>query len=243
MPKPRTAPKAKPKPRVQRAKAPVAPGKTPLKVKVVPTGPQAAELAKVASRVLSHASVQKSLGSARHRLLTVEPVEQEEGKGSRRLAAAEPVAYRATIYDYKKNQALVVNTSVDGRRSPEVVESGEQPPPTRDEFDEAVRVLSKDPDLGPQLRDEQRASVPADAAPRRSRRRHGSGRSGRSRSACCRRRRGDATRSWASISSAARSFASRTTQPTQQWRTTRSAASRTPSRTRPGGCTSPARSS
>ena len=154
MPKPRTAPKAKTKPRVQRAKAPVAPGKTPLKLKVVPTGPQAAELAKVAKRVLSHASVQKSLGSARHRLLTVEPVEEEEGKGSRRLAAAEPVVYRATIYDYKKNQALVVKAEVDGRRSPEVVESGEQPPPTRDEFNEAVRLLSKDPDLGPQLRDE-----------------------------------------------------------------------------------------
>src|SRR6185436_7930674 len=100
-------------------------------VKVAPTGPQAAELAKVANRVLGHASVQKSLGSARHRLLTVEPVEEEEGKGSRRLAAADPVVYRATIYDYKKNQALVVKAGVDGRRSPEVVESGEQPPPTR----------------------------------------------------------------------------------------------------------------
>src|SRR5688572_18971752 len=89
VPKPRTAPKPKAKPRVQRAKAPVAPGKTPLKVKVVPAGPQAAALAKVASRVLSNASVQKSLGSGRHRLLTVEPVEHEEGKGTRRLAAAE----------------------------------------------------------------------------------------------------------------------------------------------------------
>ena len=121
---------------------------------MVPAGPQAAELEKVASRVLSHASVRKSLGSARHRLLTVEPVEQEEGKGSRRLAAAEPVAYRATIYDYSKNQALIVNASVDGRGSPQVAESGEQPPPTRDEFDEAVRLLGKDPDLGPELRAE-----------------------------------------------------------------------------------------
>jgi hypothetical protein len=152
--KPGTTPKPKTKPRVQRAKAPVPPGKTPLKVKVVPTGPQASELAKVASRVLSQASVQKSLGSARHRLLNVEPVEHEDGKGSRRLAAAEPVAYRATLYDYKKNQALVVNTSVDGRGSPEVVESGEQPPPTREEFDEAVRLLTKDPKLGPALRAE-----------------------------------------------------------------------------------------
>jgi hypothetical protein len=152
VPKPRTTPKTK-KP-VQRAKPAAPAAKGPLKVKVVPAGPRAEELAKVSSRLLSHASVRKSLGSGRHRLLTVEPVEQEEGKGTRRLAAAEPVAYRATIYDYKKNQALIVNASVDGRRSPEVVETGEQPAPTRDEFDEAVRLLTKDPDLGPELRDE-----------------------------------------------------------------------------------------
>ncbi len=157
MPRPRTTtPKSSPKTKkpVQRAKPAVAAAKGPLKVKVVPAGPRAEELAKVSSRLLSHASVRKSLGSARHRLLTVEPVEQEEGKGTRRLAAAEPVAYRATIYDYKKNQALIVNVSVDGRRSPEVVETGEQPAPTRDEFDEAVRLLTKDPDLGPELRAE-----------------------------------------------------------------------------------------
>jgi copper amine oxidase-like protein len=158
MPKPRTTLKTRQS--SQRAKAPVAPAKTPLKVKVVGAGPQAAELEKVASRVLSHAAIRKSLGNARHRLLTVEPVEREEGKGTRRLAAAEPVAYRATIYDYTKNQALVVDASVDGRRRPEVAESGEQPPPTRDEFDEAVRVLATDRDLGADLRAERLRPYP-----------------------------------------------------------------------------------
>ena len=144
--------KPKTKKRVVRAKAPVAPGKAPLEVKVVPAGSDAATLDELSGAVLNHPSVRKSLGRARHRLLSLEPVEREEGKGPRRRASAAPVAHRATIFDYTKNRTLVVETPVDGRKRLEVAESGKQPPPTRAEFDEAVRLLAKDPALGAALR-------------------------------------------------------------------------------------------
>jgi hypothetical protein len=144
--------KPKTRRRVERAKVPAAPGKAPLKVKVVPAGPEAAVLDELSGSVLNNPSVRKSLGRGRHRLLSLEPVEREEGKGARRLAASLPVGHRATIYDYTKNRALVVEASLVGRRRLEIAESGEQPPPTRAEFDEAVRLLARDPELGPALR-------------------------------------------------------------------------------------------
>ncbi|MFN2468042.1 MAG: hypothetical protein ABR521_07960 [Gaiellaceae bacterium] len=132
----------------------------PLKVKVVPAGAGAQALAQVSESVMSQPAVRRSLGKGRHRLLSLEPVERDEGK-SRRVAAAEPLAHRATIFDYSKNTTLVVETSAEGTKLDEIVESGEQPPPTRAEFDEAVKLLSRHAELGPALRAQQLRPYPA----------------------------------------------------------------------------------
>lgn len=142
------------KKRVTRAKPPVAPRRLPLEVKVVPVGPDVETLTELSGALLNHPAVRKSLGRNRHRLLSLEPIELVREKGARRAkaAAAPPAGHRATIYDYTKNRTLVVEAPLDRRQRPQVAESGHQPPPTTAEFDEAVRLLGKDPELGPELR-------------------------------------------------------------------------------------------
>src|SRR6266540_6047420 len=122
----------------------------PLEVKVVPIGPDRAMVDMAARRVLNHPSVQRHLKRGRHRLLSLELVEPEER--AKRARPAEPTRHRATIYDYAENRAIVVEGPLDSRGRLDVTESGHQPLPTTDEFDAAVRLLAKDPDLGPALR-------------------------------------------------------------------------------------------
>ncbi len=122
----------------------------PLEVKVVPVGPDRATVDMAARRVLNHPSVQRHLKRGRHRLLSLELVEPEER--AKRARPAEPTRHRATIYDYAENRAIVVEGPLDSRGRLDVTESGHQPLPTTDEFDAAVRLLAKDPDLGPALR-------------------------------------------------------------------------------------------
>lgn len=142
--------KAKSKSALARAKKPVASDGGPLEVKVVPVGLDCKAVDDLSRKVMNHPSVRKQLGRARHRLLSLELVESEEAKGARR--PAQPTGHRATIYDYSKNRALVVEGSLEKRQRLSVAESGHQPPPTREEFDAAVRLLAKDPELGPALR-------------------------------------------------------------------------------------------
>ncbi len=142
--------KAASKSALARAKKPVASDGGPLKVKVAPVGLDRKAVDDLSRKVMNHPSVRKQLGRARHRLLSLELVESEEAKGARR--PARPTAHRATIYDYSKNRAVVVEGSLDQPRRLSVAESGQQPSPTREEFDAAVRLLAKDPELGPALR-------------------------------------------------------------------------------------------
>ena len=95
-----------------------APSEAPLRVKVVPAGPDRAVVEKAARRVLSHPSVRKQLKRGRHRLLSVELVEPETT--TKRARPAEPTRHRATIYDYAENRALVVEGALDGRGALEV---------------------------------------------------------------------------------------------------------------------------
>ncbi len=138
--------------RVARANVPAAPGNAPLKVKVVPAPAAAVPRHAAADSVLNHPAVRRALGRGRHQLLSLEPVDREETKGARRSAASLPAGHRATIFDYTRNMTLVADIPNDARGRVQVVESGDQPPPTRAEFDAAVRLLGRDPELGPALR-------------------------------------------------------------------------------------------
>jgi hypothetical protein len=107
----------------------------------------------VSEAVLDHPSVQEYLDGTRHRLLNVRLLDAEvEGKPDE---PAPPDRYRATIYDYTNNRAVVATGRLDDiGGSLEAAVVGGQPLPTNEEFEEAVEILSEDETFGPAIRDQ-----------------------------------------------------------------------------------------
>ncbi len=124
-----------------------------VRIEIEPFGPGPEVNDEVSEVVLDHPSVQQYLDGTRHRLLNVRLLDAEVvGKPEEPVP---PDRYRATIYDYTNNRAVVATGRLDDvRGSMEVSVSGRQPLPTRDEFDEAVEVLHDDEDLGPAIEEQ-----------------------------------------------------------------------------------------
>ena len=113
----------------------------------------------VSQALSEHPSVQEHLSETRSRLLSVELLEPE---GAAKADGLEPDRYRATTYDYTNNRAILATGSLDEiQGSMEVSESGHQPLPTREEFDEAIEILHQDPDLGPAISEQRVEPQPA----------------------------------------------------------------------------------
>src|SRR5215210_1687263 len=122
-------------------------------------GPEPEVIDEVSQALSEHPSVQEQLSETRNRLLSVELLNPV---GAGRVDGLEPDRYRATTYDYTNNRAILVTGSLsDIQGSMEVSESGHQPIPTREEFEEAVEILHEDPDLGPALSEQRVEPQPA----------------------------------------------------------------------------------
>ena len=124
-----------------------------LSVRLAPQGPTAEAFASLANELLQHASLRELLNKTRSRVLTVEPIEPElEVKPARPPVASD--RFRATIYDYTNDRALIVEGSLGNRRQLTVTETNQQPVPTEEEFEEAVRHLTSEAaGLGAALRE------------------------------------------------------------------------------------------
>ncbi|HSQ24894.1 MAG TPA: hypothetical protein VLN44_10795, partial [Pyrinomonadaceae bacterium] len=125
-----------------------------LKLKIEPRGPDQKRIDQVARALADHPSVQEFLAKTRNRMLSFELVEPEvESKPARPLPP--PNLYRATFYDYTNNRTILVDGDLDQPRRVKVSESGIQPLPSYQEFEEAVKLLMQDPNLGPAIREKQ----------------------------------------------------------------------------------------
>ena len=112
-----------------------------LKIGVKAFGPSPDELATLGRTILSNAAVQKTLGKARHRLLGVQLVDTPEDT-RKRARPARPDLFRATVYDYSGNRALLVDGSLKDPSRLTITESALQPPVSNEEWDEAVALLA-----------------------------------------------------------------------------------------------------
>src|SRR5918997_2761508 len=122
-------------------------------------GPGPEVVDEVSQALSEHASVQAQLSETRQRLLSIELLNPV---GAGRADGVEPDRYRATTYDYTNNRVILSTGSLDDvQGSMEVSESGHQPLPTREEFEEAVEILRDDPDLGPALSEQRVEPHPA----------------------------------------------------------------------------------
>ena len=128
-----------------------------MSVKITPFGPTQAALDEIARDLLRLTEVKKHLQNSRHRLLSIAPVETEL-KSSR--APAPPSRFRATIYDYTNNRALLIDGRLAQPRKVKITESASQPLPTRKEFEEAVEILERDKQLGPGIREQRLQPYP-----------------------------------------------------------------------------------
>jgi hypothetical protein len=124
-----------------------------LRIDIARFGPGPEVTDEVSRAVLDHPSVQGHLENMRHRLLSVRLLEPTvEGKPHQPMP---PDRYRAEIYDYTNNRVVLCTGGLDDiRGSMEVSEAGYQPLPNSEEFDEAVKILLEDEDLGPAIREQ-----------------------------------------------------------------------------------------
>src|SRR5262245_58232918 len=108
-----------------------------LNLKFVPLGPTMKEVQSIAQAVTKHRAVQAYLAKARYRLLRIDLLDpSEEPKPARPVP---PDRFRAVFFDYTNNRSVIATGALAKPRNLEVVESGFQPRPTQEEFDEAVR--------------------------------------------------------------------------------------------------------
>jgi hypothetical protein len=130
---------------------PILEDRSGLQVALEPFGPRPDRLAHIAEVLAAHPAIEKAVGRSRWKLLTIGLLDEDP----KDKADVPPPSDRflATIYDYTRNRTLHVTGALRGARRVVVEESGSQPWPTFDEFREAVRILRRDREFGPALRE------------------------------------------------------------------------------------------
>jgi hypothetical protein len=123
-----------------------------LTVTVQPFGPTPEKIQSLAQSIPRQAAVQKELARTRSRLLRIDLLDPPEQAKSR--APKPPDRFRATFVDYTNNRTLFATGKLSNSRAVEVTESSLQPRPSEEEFQEAVSLVMKDPELGPATRAE-----------------------------------------------------------------------------------------
>ena len=129
----------------------------PVTIKVVPVGTTQEERDKTAATVTQNPQVQKYLQGTNSKLLSFEVIEPDV-KDNRTTPIKR---FHAVFYDYTHGRTIVADGNFNDPSVVEVSQSNEQPMPTSEEFEEAVRVLSSDPVFASQLQDKTLAAYRA----------------------------------------------------------------------------------
>jgi hypothetical protein len=107
----------------------------------------------LAQTVTKHRAVQAILAKTRFRLLRIDIVDDSPDKKPAKPKA--PDKFRAVFFDYTNNRTVFATGNLATPTSSlEVTESGLQPRPSEEEFEEAVRIIKGHPQLGQLLADE-----------------------------------------------------------------------------------------
>jgi hypothetical protein len=112
-------------------------------------GLSAEELDRLREQVLHAPAVRDALGDARSMLLSLVVDEPLAAAKGRRVPS--PDRFQATFYDYTNNRSLRANGLLSNLDDLHVEPFGDQPLPSREEFDYAVELLRQDQDVGPLL--------------------------------------------------------------------------------------------
>jgi hypothetical protein len=124
-----------------------------LRVEIEPAGPEEAAFAPVSNLVQEHPRLQQRVAGADVRLLSVQPIDPDGDKSSE-AETQTGEGFRATLYDYTNDRAIEATGRAGAPDDLQVEEYGRQPLPNREEFRQAVRLLSEDPSWSEGLRDQ-----------------------------------------------------------------------------------------
>ena len=121
-----------------------------LRINVVPVGPTEEAMAAVRNEIPARAAVQKYLRGTNSRLLSFGLLETDAKAGAR--SATAPIRYLAMFYDYTNNRTVRIEGNYDAAGAEKFSVSNEQPPPSDEEFEDALAVIEQDQVLGAALR-------------------------------------------------------------------------------------------
>jgi hypothetical protein len=115
-----------------------------LTVELEEFGPDPRVVDETVRAIGEQAALRELMGDANARLLAVDLLDPPR-KVSR---PRPPSRVRATYFDYTNNRTVAAEAPVDEPAGVTVAESGDQPLPTREEFDAAVEIVAEDRRLG-----------------------------------------------------------------------------------------------
>jgi hypothetical protein len=121
----------------------------PLTVTVVPVGPDQATIDATKASLLNNASVKAQLKGTRIRILSFEMLDTDVKSPGR---AAVPDRYRAVIFSYDTNQAILAEAPFGSDKIGITVLAKQPEDFSPEEFDRAVEIISNDPYFGPLLK-------------------------------------------------------------------------------------------
>jgi hypothetical protein len=117
-----------------------------LRVECKPWGPEPAVYEQISRELLANPALAAHLKGTRHRLLSIEAVDDDPRTKSEGPPSP-PTHFRAKVYDYTNGLTVHAVGSFAEPARLEISESGEQPLPSREEFEEAARAVLAHPDL------------------------------------------------------------------------------------------------
>jgi hypothetical protein len=120
-----------------------------LDVQAVPFGPGEEDARAAVRNAFEQPAVAAELGEGDHRVLAMTPILPDPEAGEQ----PEPSHVRAAVYDYTKEQTVLVDAPIDGVGEAVAASSARQPLPTAEEREAAVDVIRDHSELGPAVRE------------------------------------------------------------------------------------------
>src|SRR6266566_2816693 len=118
-------------------------------------GPDQPTITEALAALLRQPSLQRYLERTEHRLLSFRMLDENEERVEKLSHPPETLnRFSADFYDYTNNRTISVAGHLNDLNGIEVSESSRQPLPTDEEFEDAVEVVRKDPELGAAIHQE-----------------------------------------------------------------------------------------
>jgi len=116
----------------------------PADISVQPIGLSDEEHRNLKERVLLYPNIQSLLRNKTFRVLTLQTEDSEKEKGK----------YYLNVYRYSDNKMFEISGPLNQSTLPQIREMDDDMPASPEEFEEAVKILTEDPEMGHELRDE-----------------------------------------------------------------------------------------